>query len=104
MSNDKCAFSENSSKYLHASVEYLQNQLEDIQRELQRRQKINLERPKINPNPDLTALKSLTEETINNIIETGFPGKDHRHFIYEKVMEALYGSQVWDWLNKYSQD
>jgi hypothetical protein len=41
-----------------------------------------------------------TEEYMDQIEEDGRTHRDMDHFIFERVMEYVYGDNVWDWINE----
>jgi len=49
----------------------------------------------------LTALTRICNEYINGLAG-GYQIKDGEHYIFETAIEAVYGKDVWDWVN--SQD
>ena len=38
------------------------------------------------------------ENMVKNAAECGSEGKDAQHYLYEAVMQAVYGDGYWDWL------
>lgn len=49
-------------------------------------------------NIDITALKRLCQEHIDDF-NTGNEDDDDEHYIYEAAMEAVFGKNVWKWIN-----
>lgn len=47
---------------------------------------------------DWTALIATTERFLNDAIKYGAMDEDARYYIYEEVMRAIYGPQIFDWL------
>jgi hypothetical protein len=70
---------------------------EDLERELHRR-KILSRHPRAIENPDWQPLVDLLEEGIQKLSE-GSHLKDWDHWIYEAALEALYGHDIWTWIN-----
>lgn len=73
---------------------------EELEEELDRRTK--LERPKAYLSCE--GVRDIREhcESLLNTIEknNGYPGKDYEYFVFETVMEAVYGPIIWDWWKK----
>ena len=71
----------------------------DLKKELERREKErnNVPSPKLNPDFSdvVDAAKSYIVE-----VQAGVVDDDTEHYIFEAVMEAVYGEKVWDWINK----
>jgi len=56
------------------------------------------ERPRIQSGFDMQGVIRKTEEYIENL-EEGKRLKDAEHYIYEAVMEAIYGKDVWGYIS-----
>jgi len=41
----------------------------------------------------------LAKENINEIAKGEDQDSDTKHYIYEEVMEAVFGENVWEWIN-----
>jgi len=50
-------------------------------------------------NPDFTNVIALAKDTIKDIDNGNFP-KDMKHYIYEDVMTAIFGKDIFKWINK----
>ena len=76
---------------------------EELQDELNRRdekEKIS-NKPQLIENPDLTGLKNTIGEYIDSIFDgTYHEDSDIRHWIFEAAVTAIYGKDVFDWINK----
>jgi len=55
--------------------------------------------PKPLQNPDFTELITMVTHGINSLAKNGYPGKDFDHYVYENALEAVYGKEIWDWIN-----
>ena len=40
------------------------------------------------------------EHMVQSACDFGSEGKDAQHYLYEAVMQAVYGDGYWDWLGK----
>ena len=56
-------------------------------------------RPTIKPFIEWTIVLNNLELDTKHIHETGRPLKDHEHYVYEALIEAVYGNKYWDWYN-----
>lgn len=77
---------------------YTKEQLED---ELKRREELVI--PIQLESPDLTDLKRVTAEYIEELSKN--PAGDmtnSEHFVFEEAMEAIYGKNIFDWINSVS--
>lgn len=70
---------------------------EEIQKELERRQKEKTKVPEPIKNIDWSEVFRLVKEGIYSISEDGYEPKDFKHYIFETVMEAVYGKNIWKW-------
>jgi len=52
---------------------------------------------------DFTALRKLTASWIEEV-KTGEVDENLEHYIYEAAMEAIYGPDVWKWVNEQDYD
>lgn len=59
-----------------------------------------LERPEENTNPDWTTVKKYIKAGMDHLEREGGEDKDFEHYVFEAVMEAMYGPDVWDWYNQ----
>lgn len=71
---------------------------EALQEELEERQKLK----KI-PQPlngiDYSEVYASAVEYMTGLSESGSEPKDAKHYMYETVMEAIYGPEIWDYIN-----
>lgn len=74
---------------------------EQLEREIERRKSIREkeERPKPLKNPDLSKLIKVCEERIKECEDGEGEDSDTPHYIYESAMQAIYGDDVFKWLN-----
>jgi hypothetical protein len=74
--------------------EALQAEL-DKRLETERREAI----PKPLPNPDFSNLVASCKEHVGGFAEKGYANKDDEYFIYEYAMKAIFGEDVFAWIN-----
>lgn len=68
---------------------------EELEQEVTRRREL----PAQITEPDWTALIDYVKEGMDQVsYGQGFP-KDFEHWIYETVLETIYGADVWTWIN-----
>jgi len=76
---------------------------EDLQDELERREVQEMIDDKPIPleewNRDFSKVRKACETHIQELMN-GEVDTDAEHYIYETAMEAFYGKDVWDWVNK----
>ena len=48
---------------------------------------------------DFKPLEKLVKDYVDTLASKGYE-KDIEHQIYEKLMEILYGPEIWGWINK----
>ena len=70
---------------------------EELQKELNRRE--NMAAPQPVEEPDLTKLKEAAAEYIEAVVDGTSVDSDLGHYIYEAAMEAIYGDEVFTWIN-----
>lgn len=51
---------------------------------------------------DWSGVYSTAKGIVDQIKENGFSG-DSEHWCYEEVMEAVFGENIWDWLNEHDE-
>jgi hypothetical protein len=65
--------------------------IEDMQKEIKRRLTTL---PKVNSNIDWSPIINMVKnEIISNTV------KDYEHYLFEAVMEAMFGVDIWEWWN-----
>lgn len=84
---------------LQYKKEKLQNKIDLLQK-----QHNNLLRPKLTlqSNRDYSSLEAMGEEYISNLDKNKYIGEDLKHYIFEEVIQILYGDTVWEWINSKS--
>ena len=93
------AIDELSTSPLEETDEQLLGAIKNIKKTLERRKNI----PKIVDSPDISELVSACEEHINSIKDFGHSCKNDKQWIYEEALEAIYGKNIFDWVNKYDK-
>lgn len=72
---------------------------EEIQEELDRRRRII---PKANKVIDTRIIRKECVDYMNVVATAGYEAASrYKHGIFEKVIEAIYGSDVWPWINSH---
>ena len=61
------------------------------------------ERPKPVLNPHLTALVATIEGYLNELEGPDGVDDDTEHYIFEEAVKALYGPEIFQWINKHLQ-
>lgn len=51
---------------------------------------------------DLSSLRSTCEEYIDIVVNDKYGREDAQHYIYEEAMKAIYGKNIFDFINKHS--
>ena len=74
----------------------------ELQAELLRRKKAkeDAEKPKLLQTPHLTGLINTCQIYIDDASEHGRVDEDTAHYVFEEAMKALYGKDVFTWINK----
>lgn len=70
--------------------------IEELEDELRIR---HLPPPKMVEHPDLSVVKKHCEGHMDNLEHDRRPEESFSHYLYEAVMEAYYGKDVWEWIN-----
>ncbi len=76
--------------------------LEELQEEIERRKKVNRCPLPLLQDEVAENLLKLKQAAIEDV-ENHFKGKDDDdsdHYMWEAVIEAVYGKKIWDWWNK----
>ena len=74
---------------------------DELLEEIERRDRRRKDRPIQVKDPDFGPAVKYAEELMNDI-EKGEVNDDAQHYVYETVMEAVYGKDVWNWINENS--
>lgn len=69
---------------------------EDLLKELQNRKHI---KPTPLVNPDFSKLKVICQRQLDEL-ETGDDDGETEHYVYEEAMEAVFGENIWDYINE----
>ena len=74
---------------------------EELEAELRRRNKNqrDADKPQQIDDPSLTNLRSMCQKYIDHISERDPIDDDLKHYIFEAALEALFGADVWDFVN-----
>lgn len=74
---------------------------EQLEQELAARKaaKAEQEKPRPLPNPNFQRLQESCVACIEKIEKEGDPEGDCKHWIYESALEAVFGKDVWKWIN-----
>lgn len=49
--------------------------------------------------PDFSGLISLCKSYLNEVEQRKYPDSNTQHYIFEEAMKAVYGKDVWDYIN-----
>lgn len=81
---------------------------EELEKEIERRKKEKQQESKPKPleNINIDQLITACEEHIEHIedIINKEEYDDADHYIYETVMDCIYGEDVWDWINNQTEE
>ena len=69
-----------------------------LEEELERRSKADP--PKQVSDPDLTDLRKVCKHYIQSIAEQKGYDEDMEHYVFEAAVLAIYGPDIWEWINK----
>lgn len=72
---------------------------EELEEEIERRNSP----PPVEKMVDTSKIRDKAAVYLNDIHKYGRPAKDAEYFIFEAVMVAFYGSDVWTWINKHNK-
>lgn len=74
-----------------------------IEQVLEKRRSRQRTKPSPLENPDFTRVKQLCSAEIDTRAAGGRVKDDADHYIYEAAMEAVFGKDVWAWINSNSE-
>ena len=74
---------------------------EQLEAELKRHKEEEKGRNKPQPvaNPDWSTVQRYCQEQVDTIFQGKYVDSDSDHYIYEAAMEAVFGRNVWSWIN-----
>lgn len=76
----------------------------ELQEELNQRARLRQDRtlpqPKQLEDIDFESLTSQAVQYVKSISINGYPDKDAKQYIFEAVISAYYGNDIWSWLSK----
>ena len=79
----------------------LQSEIDRLQAELeQKRREQELATPKPVENPDWSGVQEMCQEVIDSLAKDGWYDDDMDHYIFEGAMQAVFGEDVFTWMNK----
>ncbi len=73
--------------------------VEELQEEIEKRKKIRKECPKKIYIPNWEPTIKMCEGYINDLIKNGYADHDHRIYIFEAAVEAVFGKKIWGFVN-----
>jgi hypothetical protein len=78
-----------------------EHSIEEMEAEIERRRrKEELEsRPKLRESPDFSKLITECSSVLDQIAEDHYMDEDSKEYIYEAAMAAIFGPDVWKWIN-----
>jgi hypothetical protein len=71
--------------------------VEQLQDEIKRRNAA-LSRPQVLAKPNYDDLMKSVEDYLDDV-EAGTVDDDSQHYLYETLLEAFYGNDIWKWIN-----
>lgn len=73
----------------------------ELQAELDQRKKMKEAGDKPNQlfSKDFTQVIDYCQKYIDGIFDEDYPPKDMDHYIFEAAMNAVFGNDVWEWIN-----
>lgn len=75
--------------------------VEQLEKELIRRKEEKLAPPpKVKLDPDYSEVVKMVKGYIKEVDETGHDDADWEHYIYEAVLDAIYGPTIWEFFKK----
>jgi hypothetical protein len=80
---------------------------EELEAEVERRKLLARKAPIRIVTPDFSTLITTVDEFITGLeedVENYREDDDTEHYIYEAAVEALYGKEIWGWLNKIAEE
>ncbi|GAF82905.1 unnamed protein product [marine sediment metagenome] len=74
---------------------------DELQAELDQRQRLEEEqaKPKAIASPDFRHLKKTCQHYVDALAGEEFTNGDWKQYIYEAAIVAIFGKDVWDWIN-----
>lgn len=78
---------------------------DDLRKELERREIEEKTQaiPRAVESPDLTALKEICREYIDDLAEDGRADEDYNEYVFEVAIQTFYGDSVWEWVSARSK-
>jgi hypothetical protein len=70
---------------------------DELQAEIKRRQE--QKPPEVKANINWYFVIKTVQESLQKLAETGQESKDFEHWVFEAVIEAMYGASIWKWYN-----
>lgn len=71
-------------------------QLSKVEQEIEKESK-----PQIKDNIDWVPVKVFASSIINDIADGSYhEDDDNEQYLYETVIESIYGKEIWDWMNE----
>jgi hypothetical protein len=74
--------------------------MEDLKKEIERREKLVDLPPEPLGHPDFNPLLHMVAHAVKSIVATQSPGKGFKQYVFEAVLEGIYGEKIWPWWNK----
>lgn len=57
--------------------------------------------PSMFPDEQFAKVMAITEEYMNDVESGNYVDEDMQHYLFEEVMKALYGDDVFKWINEH---
>lgn len=88
--------------YKSMDTQELERHIALAQEEYKEREDRRKGAPKIKSDINWNGVIELLEDHVKRIVEEGTPDEDDAHYMYEEVVDAVYGSKAfWDWYNDF---
>lgn len=80
-------------------IKELERKQKDIQKKLDELKNGKVPVPREASEIDWSSLIGTCVEAVRELDEEGYEDEDIRHYIYESAMEAVFGKDIWKWIN-----
>ena len=99
-----CRFSEyQTAGWTHCDCKVAAKELFALlEEELKKRKELEqkTEKPKQLVSQDFSKLKEICQDYIDDLANKGYVDEDHPYDIFETAMNCIFGSDVWQWVNR----
>lgn len=71
----------------------------ELKDELERRERTKPTAPPVLDNPNWKPLLDVCHDYLHELEVMGWADDDYKHYIYEAALDAIYGKDVWNFIN-----